>query len=91
MVFGLPQLLTRWLPFSLAELVVVTLVVGVLVALGRAIRGWWRGSRPTWRGAVRLVLVLVGIGLAAADVFTLVWGLSYARPSVEERGVGPTG
>ncbi|MEN0062954.1 MAG: DUF3810 domain-containing protein [Myxococcota bacterium] len=82
---GLPNLITRGLPFSVAEFVVVGLIIGVLVGLGVLIRGLWRRGWPSVRQVLRTALLGIGVALTVADVFLLVWGLSYARPPVEAR------
>lgn len=82
---GIPNTLTRALPFSLAELVIACLVLGGLGWLGALGRRWWRGARPTWGGLARTAALLVGLGLAVADSFYLVWGLAYSRPIAEAR------
>ncbi|MEO0605475.1 MAG: DUF3810 domain-containing protein, partial [Myxococcota bacterium] len=82
---GIPNLLTRWLPFSLAEFVVVGLVLTAIGLVATGVRAWWRGARPTRLGVLRFALWAGVVGFGVADLFTVVWGLSYARPPIEVR------
>ncbi len=84
-IAGLPNALTRFLPFSLAELVIVGLVAVGVGLLVRGVRALLRGARPTRNQVLRTALWGLGLGFAVADGFTLVWGLAYARPPIEER------
>ncbi len=84
-IAAVPNMLTRWVPVSVAELLAVVLGVGVLWWLFTTARQLWRADAPR---AAMLARAGGRIALVAATVlvvFEVVWGLSYARPPLAER------
>lgn len=83
-VFGF---LTSFLPFSLAEFLVYSVITGVLIYIAFSI---WRGiSAP--RHLSRVLRSIVSVGLAVSIVYTVflaAWGLCYqALPLSEQMGL----
>lgn len=79
--------LTGWLPFSLAEVGGVTLLILLVLRLGYEMgEGWrdgrWTGLLAVLRRRTRQALLLA---LGTALYFYGVWGLNYARAPLRER------
>ncbi len=83
---GLARLLgnlTGWIPFSLAEWMLLALAVSLGVALPL---GYVRARRRSWsvpRALLAAGLALLGTAGAWWAAFVLLWGLNYARPLPE--------
>ena len=75
---------TAWLPFSLAEFLLMAFVAWQLWRLGRAF-----ARRPRGRRLARAVVLTTRDLSVVVAIFYLVWGLHYARPTLPERSGWP--
>ena len=74
-----------FVPFSLAEALLAGLVIGFLLWLVTRQRSQ-RGSKSGFRGfLLRALFALWSLAGVVFLSFLLLWGLNYARPSLEER------
>jgi hypothetical protein len=76
---------TGWIPFSVAEVLLVAFVVAELVRLVDGLR-----RRPRRRRLARAVLLVARDLSVVVAAFYLVWGFHYARPTLPERAGWPS-
>lgn len=82
---GLPNSVTRSLPFSAAEPFVVVGVVAILWWIVGRVSLFRQPDAPRWRLVVRTGSEVAIAAIGGLTLFHLVWGLSYSRPSLELR------
>lgn len=88
--------LNSWLPFSLAEAGTALALLGTVIWLfARRRRSDRRRPRKLLRSLAHAALTVWALGGAVGLSFLLLWGLNYARPTLQERlrlateGIGP--
>ncbi len=77
------SLVTGWLPFALAELVIAAVLLRQLVGLVRGLADVRARRDPPGRAALRGGLRLAQDAGVLIALFYLLWGFQYARPGVE--------
>jgi len=73
------------LPFSLAELTVLSVAAALVALVGAGLWALARGRRPGGEAALRVAERALAAGLVTLTLFYALWGLNYARRSLPER------
>ena len=71
--------LTGLLPFSLAEVVVLSSPLWLGIVVWRVIRRWRDRGAKAWGAAIRATVAVLGIASALFAAFSLGWALNYSR------------